>query len=491
MRLYKVYIDGYKNLINTSFEFLSQEIPTVIIGKNGTGKSNLIEALLHIFIGLYFGKVPKFNFSIEYEAHNKHVIILSNLKNKEVTIIVDGMEWSESFLKKRVREIELMPPFPSLIFCYYSGTCDRTKKLIKRYTRSYQAKLRNQSQNLERLFVFSDIDQAEMCLLGLIAHGYEELLDRLSLMGIDRFQLTLNNPEMYSPERDEPKFWGTIGAIREFISVLDNSAIESYQPFVKFKNPGINELRTYIFKTEELRKVGAKLERLGTNLYSMLQALTVKNMIFEIKFNVIHSKSGAVFGIEELSEGEKQLLCVLGGLKLSNQDECLVLLDEPDTHINPTWSWEYEALLKNALLSSNQHNSTVLLSTHDPVMISGLTKEQVFIAQVVNKNLVYSNPIRNPRGQGIANILTSEYYGLPSSLDKNTQNLLDERLSLAFSSNRLKEEEKQRLSQIEDCLQDLGLTISFRDPLYAEFERRRNSQEPPNARDHHEEREPD
>jgi len=53
MRLKKVYIDGYKNLIQTSIEVQSVDIPLAIIGNNGTGKSNLIEALLHVYIGLY------------------------------------------------------------------------------------------------------------------------------------------------------------------------------------------------------------------------------------------------------------------------------------------------------------------------------------------------------------------------------------------------------------------------------------------------------
>ena len=54
MQLNKVYIDGYKNLIKTSIEIQPADIPLAIIGNNGTGKSNLIEALLHIFIGLYY-----------------------------------------------------------------------------------------------------------------------------------------------------------------------------------------------------------------------------------------------------------------------------------------------------------------------------------------------------------------------------------------------------------------------------------------------------
>jgi len=35
------------------------------------------------------------------------------------------------------------------------------------------------------------------------------------------------------------------------------------------------------------------------------------------------------------SEGEQQLLLVLGLLKFTAEEEALFLLDEPDTHLNP------------------------------------------------------------------------------------------------------------------------------------------------------------
>jgi ABC-type cobalamin/Fe3+-siderophores transport system ATPase subunit len=43
----------------------------------------------------------------------------------------------------------------------------------------------------------------------------------------------------------------------------------------------------------------------------------------------------------DLSEGEQQLLLVLGLLKFTARDEALLLLDEPDTHLNPAWSTQY------------------------------------------------------------------------------------------------------------------------------------------------------
>ncbi len=473
MQLKKVSIDGYKNLIQTSIELQSTKIPLAIIGNNGSGKSNLMEALLHIFIGLYYNDPPDFDFHLEYEAHNKNVSITRQREGNLYSIRVDDYEWSRTHFTRCIRETNQMPPFPALVFCYYSGTCDRTRTLVKRYNRSYQAKLMAQNRDLERLFVFSDVDQAEWCLLALFAHRHQELLYRLSLAGMDEFRITLQPPAKYSPERDDPSYWGTKGAIRDFIADIDNAARESYEPYDKGSSSATRELRTYVLKTEHLEKLGRKIAGRKTNLFSILKALAARKILHRIEFNVVQATSGAKYGVDALSEGEKQLLCVIGGLILSSQQECLVLLDEPDTHLNPAWSWEYISLLRDALQKRQQAASTVVLATHDPVLISGLQREQVLIARLTDGRLFYEQPYRDPRGQGVANVLTSEYFGLPSSLDKYTQDLLDERLTLAAKPDLLTDQERERMKTINLQLDDLGLSISFRDPKYAEFERKR------------------
>jgi predicted ATPase len=475
MRLEYVHISGYKNLIDTRLVFETSETPITIIGNNGTGKSNLIEALLHIFVGLYYGKPPEFDFHIKYAAHNKQVEVQNSVQEGHFTVTVDGNLWSHAQFNRRVRNPQQMPPFPSQVFTYYSGTCDRVENIIRKYNRSYLYKLKTQSDDLERQFVFSDISQAEWILLGLFAHRHRELLSALEIDDLDRIKLTLQPPESYVRDSDDPVYWGTEGGIREFLSALDHAAEESYSPFDGHSGRGDREARVYRLRTEQLERLGAALERRGANLYSMLKALAAKNMLIKNEFEIVQRLSQTHYLTEFLSEGEKQLLCVIGGLTLAQNTECLVLLDEPDTHLNPAWSWRYNSLLKQALTSQQRTTSTTILATHDPIMISGLRKNQVFIAQKENERLIYEPPVRDPRGQGVANILVSEYFGLPSSLDEDTQMLLDERLRLAYKQERLTDVESARLSEINSQLDMLGLSISFRDPAYKEFEEQKFS----------------
>jgi ABC-type ATPase involved in cell division len=87
-----------------------------------------------------------------------------------------------------------------------------------------------------------------------------------------------------------------------------------------------------------------------------------------------------LFKFNQLSEGEKQLVAAIGAIQLINQPDNLVLLDEPDTHLNPQWSWEYSAMLAEAFNDQQRPRSTILMATHNPVMISGLTRDQVLLA---------------------------------------------------------------------------------------------------------------
>ena len=469
MELKTVHIAGYKNLVDTRLTFETRETPISIIGNNGTGKSNLIEALLHIFVGLYYDNPPEFNFHIQYEAHNKEVEISKGMDSDGYKVVVDGVLLSNARFKNWVREPSRMPPFPSQLFTYYSGTCDRVENIIKKYNRSYLNKLRRQSDDLERQFVFSDISQTERIMLGLIAHNHHELLEEMGVGELNELKLTLQSPEEYGSDED-PIYWGTKGAIREFLAEVDAASKDSYQPYSEHSWVRNRERRVYTLETEDLRKIGDVLQKRGGNLFTMLQALAGRKILVANQFDIVRQGTQTNYQTDALSEGEKQLLCVIGGLTLSQNNECLVLLDEPDTHLNPAWSWRYDNLLKQALTSQQRTSSTTIIATHDPILISGLTREQVFIAKYEDGQLIYEPPYRDPRGQGVANILVSEYFGLPSSLDESTQSLLDERLELAYKKEALTEEEREQLSAINKQLDALGLSISFRDPAYKQFE---------------------
>lgn len=53
MRIKKLYITGYKNLHNLTLDFEAGNGLTMLIGNNGSGKSNILEAISGIFHDAY------------------------------------------------------------------------------------------------------------------------------------------------------------------------------------------------------------------------------------------------------------------------------------------------------------------------------------------------------------------------------------------------------------------------------------------------------
>ena len=152
---------------------------------------------------------------------------------------------------------------------------------------------------------------------------------------------------------------------------------------------------------------------------------------------------------KELSEGEQQLLTVLGLLRFTREDDALFLLDEPDTHLNPMWSLHYLELLRDVV--GEQKTSQIIMTTHDPLTVAGLTRNdvRVLIRDQATGGIVAEIPEHDPKGMGVRGILTSELFGLRSDLDLATLKLLDEKRDLA-NKEQLTEWDKTRLGVLRE-----------------------------------------
>jgi ABC-type lipoprotein export system ATPase subunit len=492
MKLRRLRVNNYKNLRQCEVDFSQSSLLTAIIGINGSGKSNLIEAILHILIGVYFRKRPEFDFSFEFEAQKRQVNIQAD--NGKYSIQVDGQFMSIKHFAARLRDGPAQVFYPELTFVYYSGECQRVRLLIKRYQRHLYQLTREENTDSHRpLFVESTNQQAQIILLALFAHGHGDFAKRLGLADVADVSITLRSPAGFDPKEHEPKLWNTVGAVRRIVAAIDDTGAvqESRRPEYGVADetgarleglvvhPDHTEIRTYRFSDvkpegKSIRDLARRLGD-GENLYLALEHLKARGILDSVSYQLKGTDGTTSFAFDQLSEGEKQLIAVVGAISLTNRPDNLVLLDEPDTHLNPHWSWDYTEMLTEALKGDQRLRSTVLMATHDPVMISGLTKEQVLLANAPEHHIpTFTHPQRNPRGQGIANLLcSSEFFGLPSSLDKQTQKLLDERLQISLKP-KLKKAEKARLKELNQQLEIIvGPGVSERDPEYAEFLRKK------------------
>lgn len=93
--------------------------------------------------------------------------------------------------------------------------------------------------------------------------------------------------------------------------------------------------------------------------------------------------------------------------------------------------------------------------------------------------VVAEPPEQDPRGMGVAAILTSDLFRLRSTLDSETQQDLDRQRQLAMKEQSLDAAERAELEQLSTRLRSLDFSKVNRDPLYEQFLKAWTAQEDP------------
>ncbi len=270
-------------------------------------------------------------------------------------------------------------------------------------------------------------------------------------------------------ENSDPRFWYARGAFRPFLGRLWDSAlapIRNEEVIERdIRRRGESTERLYLFIKNEDQLVTLRQQYESIKLFFLnLESLYLCDLIDEVRIKV-KKNDGSLITFKELSEGEQQLLTVLGLLLFTQNDESLYLLDEPNTHLNPIWTYDFLRLLLENLRA---HNGHMIVATHDPLMIGSLFKNQVRII-VQEKNVALATePEYDPKGLGVEGLLKSELFGLRSSLPRDVLNDIDTQNELLGFPNRTPLQEKQ-LSEVNQRLEKLGITRSHPNPLFDLF----------------------
>jgi predicted ATPase len=492
MRIDKVYIKRYKNLIDFTIDLNEDKMETVLLGKNATGKSNFIEALVLIFKNLDLNQDSPFEYEIWYQIKHEYLHIrfdngkyeyfniLRNIKidgQKGDLISVPGMSKVE-FLK---RKNDLLPKY---VFTYYSGISNKLKDHFDDHQKKFYDKAKKEGvkkedvNDLRRLF-YAQLIHSYFVLLAYFSFksddekGKKFLKDILSIEDLDSVLFVLHRPSWKG--KGDKRFWGASGLVEEFLSTLwDNSLAPIYnEESVKIdfrRNTKKELLYLYVRNKEYLQKVASEYKT-NTDFFKALESTYISDLMEEVRVRVKKTGVDSKIMFRDLSEGEQQLLTVLGLLKFTKDDESLILLDEPDTHLNPIWKWKYREFLNDVV--DRPDSTQIIINTHDPLVIGSMTKEEVrvFTYDVEEKRTKAIQPDIDPRGLGVAGILTSELFGLSTTLDEQTQNDLQRKreLQLKLKEGKITKKEKVELDTLEEGLEKLGFSKYQRDPLYQKF----------------------
>lgn len=520
MKVDKLHIRSrFKNLENVNVDFDEDHLMTVVVGRNGSGKSNVLEALVAIFRNLDLGESPPFSYKLIYRLGEPHKPNQVSERWQEITIDADP---SRGGLAKqyevRVRDLleddlsedlfseppsgQATPfskvkrdkdgdaPFlPNYVFAYYSGPSDRLEKYFKKHRNDFYRRLLKDELDLKgdiRPLFYAKPYHSQFVLLAFFLSEQDSaekdfLRNQLGIEDLDSIHFVMRQPG-WARETGE-LFWGAKGVVRRFLDELIKytlSPIKVTRPEdTSLTGNNITNEFFHLFLPDvyALRNFAKDLS--ADELFKMFESTLLSEIISEVSIRVKVSSSKEPLTFRELSEGEQQLLTVLGLLKFTGGKDSLFLLDEPDTHLNPSWTVKYLKFLGEFV--PNHETSHLLMVTHHPLAIAELKKEQVQVMKRDDEQQVTAMmPDESPRGMGINLILRSDMFGLQTTLDDDTNQKLTNRNSLAAKETLSKEKivresglqpenEEQYLTRLNSELATLGFNLATDDPDYLEF----------------------
>ncbi len=469
MRIDKLEIDNFKNLKDFRINIDETQLTSVFIGRNGTGKSNLLEAIVIIFRDLDLRAVTKdFSYEIVYECSGYEVWIKNHAAGGSQEFFVDGKKLTRAAFYKN-REVYL----PEHVFAYYSGPSNRLEKHFDRHQKRFYRALLDGDKGTIRPLFYARLIHSNFVLLAFFSFYEEEnqkfLKDYFGIESVESVLFVLKKADWVKGKKHaKSDFWGARGVVRDFLNCLYEYALAPIKEEESF-GEGIKTVKkevTYLYLKDQ-EKLQAFAKRYGNNVefFKNLESTYISDLIEEVRIKV-RKTDASVITFNELSEGEQQLLMVLGLLKFTRSREALFLLDEPDTHLNPAWKFEYLNLIRDVVGQSE--SSQVIISTHDPIVIGGLNKEAVTIFERTADRITVRMPDCSPKGMGVAGLLTSDLFDLPTTLDLETQEELDRKRQLQYKKDRTSEENAE-LCRLTQDLEKLGFTRTTRDPLYGKY----------------------
>jgi energy-coupling factor transporter ATP-binding protein EcfA2 len=369
MRLKSIFISEYKNLYNFTVFFSADNLIEIFVGRNGSGKSNFIEALLEIFRHIYeYGHSDvegMFDYDITYEVEGSDI----NIAFKSGYLSVNGKPASN------LNNIII----PDHILVYYSGHNGKVNSFVDNYENKFSSKLKNANANYPRRFIGVGNNYKELLLSIVLLQqennkAREFLLEKLAIESIENeFILTLKRPNyainQYGKRRqnfdiesndDKARYWHPVGITKKFLDELSTCITKAQGEVVRTEGYLWSEDRYKLYidiellrlkfkniSPEELFKHFDNLKALG-----MLESITVPLVLI----------GGRESHISQLSDGQLQSVYIYTISELFKNSNCLVLMDEPDSFLHPDWQFEFLKQVDEISFNAKRTNHIVISS---------------------------------------------------------------------------------------------------------------------------------
>ncbi len=342
MRVKRLKIDFFRGISYLTLQFPETE-PTILIGINGVGKSSILDCLAvllsHFIEGIQNPTEAGRNFS------QQDILNGLNDTDNEVTISLDSQELAWSL-------VQLREGFED--FSHKQSNLAKLKEVTREINHLWKAAPK---ANIP-LAVYYPINRA-------VVDIPLEILKEHPFKQIDAYDQALTGVSI------------GFGGFFQWFRVQEDVENE-----LRLDNPNYRN---------------RQLEAVRQAIYSLLPGFS-NLRVKRSPLRMIVTKQGQELIMNQLSDGEKGLLAMVGdlarrlaianpGLPDPLQGSGVVLIDEIELHLHPKWQREIIPALTRTF-----PNCQFIVTTHSPQVISQVKPEGIYILERTDEGIVAMRP---------------------------------------------------------------------------------------------------
>ena len=393
---------------------------------------------------------------------------------------------------------------PKKVFAYTSGHNEQLSncyyKMQFHYFNDYKNKLKQGSKffiDESRLFFGDNNSNASIFvsnyLLGNV-NSLKELNDVVKTKDLHSFRITIRYADISGSKPKEIQF---DQALERKIKLLKNCATSWLE-----KGNGSKRVLTmdYLVTTETKKAFSAAFGTTPFELYKTFYELEMQNFhtvpesILEMVTNgpkwlnisdelpkqdpnklvfrlekIFITKQGVDRAIKYkgLSDGEHQFLQIIGMILMVEENGCLFLLDEPDTHYNPLWRSRLVSTINKIIKyrtttnEEKQRLQEIIITTHSPFVLSDLRKQNVYIFKKPHTKVEFT-PCHFETYGADASIILDEVFGKEDSISDMAREELKDMIDGITTMDELRSVVDRLNSEFGESVQKFDLFSKLR-----------------------------
>ena len=405
MRIKEIYISEYKNLKDFTLNFDGDSFIDVFVGKNGTGKSNLFEAIIEIFKHLFEDDYEvTFDFNLKYE-----------LEGNEIAI---SWKWAESmWIDESEKEVKKIARalLPDNILIYYSGHNNKITELVDQYETKFKKGLKEANVGDTRKFIGIGKDYKAILLSVLLIQkddckAKNFIIEKLGIKSIAKeIKITLKRP-FYAQKKgydidsvqSETRFWKAQGITLEFLDKLSRVKKGVLEEKGRVRDEGYiyrddyeDEYIMYLDIEDFQNKFS---EEAPQDIFRSFDNLKTIEMLEDISLGV-ELLDGTIINIDKFSDGQFQSVYIYSIIELFKGRNCITLLDEPDAFLHPEWQFSFlkqvfeiteEASVDNHVLMTSHSASTISASKEKTINLFEINGNTISVIKYPKSDVIKS-----------------------------------------------------------------------------------------------------